>query len=294
MNPGAPAIAVSRLQEIWLHTGTACNLSCPFCHEGSAPADTRLPPLEFTQACEAIDAAVALGVERIAFTGGEPLIHRDILRILEYALARLPCLVLTNGTAPLVRRPHHLLRLRQAAHPLMLRVSIDFADESRHDAGRGLRNFRKALQGLKLLADAGFEVGVTRRMEPAEDSRAVEARFRQLLVKYGLPRDLAIIALPELGPLHARSVPTYEPAAAAFDEPLCAFSRTAFNHAGRLAFTACPMVDDDPRFVFEGTLKETCSSQVSPVHPRCTLCRSVGIPYSGRKPSVSLLPPVKM
>jgi hypothetical protein len=281
MNPGAPDIAVGRLREIWLHTGTACNLSCPFCHEGSAPADTRLAPLEFAHACEAIDAAVSLGVERIAFTGGEPLIHRDIMRILEYALARLPCLVLTNGTAPLVRRPHHLLRLRQAAHPLMLRVSIDYADEARHDAGRGLRNFRKALQGLKLLADAGFEVGVTRRMEPAEDGRAVDSRFRQMLMKHGLPRDLSIVALPELGPLHADAVPAYAPVAGGFREPLCGYSRTAFNHAGQLAFTACPMVDDDPRFLREGTLEEAGATHVTPVHVRCTLCRSVGIPYSG-------------
>lgn len=281
MNPGASAIAVSRLRELWLHTGTACNLSCPFCHEGSAPADTRIPLLEFSQACEAIDAGLALGVERIAFTGGEPLIHRDIMKMLEYALSRVPCLVLTNGTAPLIRRPHHLLRLRQAAHPLTLRVSIDYPDEARHDAGRGLRNFRKALQGLKLLADAGFETGITRRREPDEDSRTVDSKFRQLLLKQGLPRELPIVALPELGPLHARSVPDYPVAATDPGEPLCAFSRTAFNLAGKLGITACPMVDDDSRFVFDGMLREASAQPVTPAHPRCTLCLSVGIPYSG-------------
>ena len=29
------------LRELWFHTGTACNLSCPFCLEGSKPG--RLP-----------------------------------------------------------------------------------------------------------------------------------------------------------------------------------------------------------------------------------------------------------
>lgn len=281
MNPGAPAITVSRLREIWLQTGTACNLSCPFCHEGSAPADTRLPPLAFEHACQAVDDAVALGVERIALTGGEPLIHRDIVRILEYALARLPCLVLTNGTAPLVRRPHHLARLRQTAHPLSLRVSIDYADEIRHDAGRGLRNFRRALQGLKLLADAGFEVGVTRRLEPDEDSRAVDARFRQLLTKHGLPRDLELVALPELGPLHATLMTDYSRAVGTLREPVCASSRTALHRDGGLAYTACPMVDDDPRFILGGTLREASAQPVLPRHPRCQLCRTVGIPYAG-------------
>ena len=30
------------LQELWFHTGTACNLACPFCLEGSKPGDDRL------------------------------------------------------------------------------------------------------------------------------------------------------------------------------------------------------------------------------------------------------------
>ena len=30
------------LTELWFHTGTACNLECPFCLEGSKPGDNRL------------------------------------------------------------------------------------------------------------------------------------------------------------------------------------------------------------------------------------------------------------
>ena len=135
---------------------TARNPSCPVCHEGSAPADTRLPALPFEQARLASDEAIALGVERFAFTGGEPLILRGILDILAYAQRHRPCLVLTNGTAPLLRRAQDLARLREGAHPIAFRVSIDHPDEARHDAGRGYKMFRKAVEGLKLLHRAGF------------------------------------------------------------------------------------------------------------------------------------------
>jgi len=30
------------LKELWFHTGTNCNLSCPFCFEGSKPGDRRI------------------------------------------------------------------------------------------------------------------------------------------------------------------------------------------------------------------------------------------------------------
>src|SRR5690348_7511324 len=103
-SPPDAGIPLAALRELWLHTGTACNLSCPFCHEASAPGDARIPALGFEQARRAIDEATARGVERFAFTGGEPLILRGILDILGYAQRHRPCLVITNGTAPLLRR----------------------------------------------------------------------------------------------------------------------------------------------------------------------------------------------
>ena len=46
-----------QFRDLWIHTGTACNLSCPFCHEGSSPGDSRL---------QAITAAQVLPVLRDA------------------------------------------------------------------------------------------------------------------------------------------------------------------------------------------------------------------------------------
>ena len=148
-----------------------------------------------------------MGVERFAFTGGEPLILRDIHAILLHALRLRPALVLTNGTAPFIRRAHHLASLRAAPHALSFRVSIDYPDEARHDAGRGLKNFRKALDGLRLLHEAGFATGITRMQEPGEDRRSVENRFRNLFRRQRLPEDLPIVALPELGPPQAGGSP---------------------------------------------------------------------------------------
>lgn len=277
MPQGAPTLELAALDTLWLQLGTACNLSCSFCHEGSAPADTRLPAISLVQARQAMDQALALGVARFAFTGGEPLIHRDILGILEYALAHRPALVLTNGTAPFIRKPHHLQRLRAAAHPLKLRVSIDYPDEARHDAERGLRNFRKALQGLALLHQAGFEVGITRRLEPDENSAAVEARFRTLLARQGLPTDLPIVALPELGKLHAQVLPAYAPGSP--PPPLCTRGRAVCASGGTLSWLPCPLVDDDPRFILPGPLERACAAPVTATHPRCVQCLATGVPY---------------
>lgn len=44
------------LRELWFHTGTACNLACPFCLEGSAPGDHRLQQVTADEARPFLDA----------------------------------------------------------------------------------------------------------------------------------------------------------------------------------------------------------------------------------------------
>lgn len=280
MNAGAPIIRLERLRELWIHTGTACNLSCPFCHEGSKPGDDRLQAPTLGELAPLLRQATAAGVERFVFTGGEPLILKGVFEILQLALELRPVLVLTNGTAPFIRRQHQLAQLHAAAHPLSFRVSIDSPDEAVHDAGRGLKNFRKALEGLRLLHEAGFQVAITAQLQPGEERAALEPRFRQLLRKQRLPEDLRIIALPGLGALGeipARgALRTGEPV-----PPACTRGRMLLKRAGGLRFHACPLTDDADRFDLGTALASACAAAVLPDHPRCAVCQDSGVDYGG-------------
>lgn len=300
MNAAVPAtshaqpIRLQQLRELWIHTGTACNLSCPFCHEGSKPGDARIPAPMLAQLAPLMNEAATLGVERFAFTGGEPLILKGMLEILLHALRLRPSLVLTNGTAPFIRRAHQLAQLRAAPYPVTFRVSIDYPDEVRHDAGRGLKNFRKALEGLRLLHAAGLQVGITRQVTPGEDAAAVDAQYRQLLRRNRLPEDLSIVALPELGalgntPRFPAPAPLPASAPAGFapqtpQQPPCARSRMLMVWGAELRVQACPLTDDDARFDLGNTLPAALEASVAPVHPRCALCRGPGVDYAGPAP----------
>lgn len=281
-----PSIAIASFRELWIHTGTTCNLSCPFCHEGSKPGDQRLQAPALAELLPAFDAAVARGVERFAFTGGEPLIHRDILAVLTAALQRRPALVLTNGTAPFIRRTHQLQLLRALPHPLQFRVSIDHPDEARHDAGRGLKNFRKALEGLRLLHAAGFEVGITRQQTPGEDAAAVDKTFRQLLRKQLLPVEMPIVALPELGAPGASWPAAMPPPATPASTGTgavssCARGRMLLKRDGHVAFAPCPLVDDDPAMDLPGDLETALATPIVTRHARCMRCLGPGVDYAG-------------
>ncbi len=278
-------LRLARFRELWIHTGTACNLSCPFCHEGSRPGDTRLPAMTLARVAPWLDEAAARGVGSFAFTGGEPLILREILPILKHALALRPALVLTNGMAPFIRKAHLLAQLRATPHALRLRVSIDWPDEARHDAGRGPKSFRKAMEGLRLLHEAGFAVGITRQIEAGEKRESVESRFRTLLRRQQLPEDLPLVALPDLG-LPATPGQDFPDTPLAITgttsiAPACTRSRMLLQRPEGLRFAPCPLVDDNPALDLGDTLASALPAPARLLHARCRICVEQGVDYAG-------------
>lgn len=272
------------LQELWFHTGTACNLACPFCLEGSKPGDGRLDRITLEDARPFIDEAVELGVEQFSFTGGEPFIVKDFVNILIYASASRPCLVLTNGTDAVLKRLGQIEALKRQPNPVSFRISIDFPDRDRHDAGRGAGNFDLAWQSMRELHARGFRVSLARQMDPGEDTAAVDAAFRELLAEHGLARETTIVKFPDfLTPGSNPKVPyVTEHCMTAYQseqtrrEFMCAFSKMLVKIDGRMRVYACTLVDDDPSYDLGGTLTESMRKRVMLHHHRCYSCFAFG------------------
>ncbi len=269
-------IEPQHLRELWFHTGTACNLHCPDCFEHSSPEDHRLETLTYDDAIPCIHEAVTLGIDAFSFTGGEPFVARDTVRILDYALDFRPCLVLTNGTQPLRARLKEISALLDKPHALSFRVSLDYPDAERHDARRGNGMFAIALDTLGQLHQKGFHVSVARRHEDKEDSNAVSTAYQPFFTSVGLPADTPLIAFPNL---EIASTPDItENCMATYHTPesrekfMCAFSRMIIKQDGRMRVYACTLVDDDPYYDLSNSLTEAARTRVQLGHPRCYAC----------------------
>jgi sulfatase maturation enzyme AslB (radical SAM superfamily) len=272
------------LRELWFHVGTACNLACPFCLEGSKPGDTRLGRITLAEAKPFVDEAVALGVEQLSFTGGEPFVVKQFVDILRYASAFKPCLVLTNGTAALQKRLRQIAALRAQPHPIAFRVSIDYPDRHRHDAGRGAGTFDEAWTALAKLHALGFRVSIARQMDRGENAAAVAAAYVRLLEAHGLPSTTTLVAFPDFAPPGARPhVPaitehcmTTHQSADTRRAFMCAFSKMVVKKDGALRVYACTLVDDDASYDLGGTLAESMRKRVMLHHHRCYSCFAYG------------------
>lgn len=158
--PGRLALVAPRgLRELWLQINNACNLACTHCLVSSGPG--KEPGLPLEQLLGVVDRAVALGLERLYITGGEPFVRKDVFALLRHATEErgLEAIVLTNATVfqgSIGRALDGLDRSR-----VRFQVSIDGARAETNDAIRGPGTFAKALEGARLLADLGYEVSVT-------------------------------------------------------------------------------------------------------------------------------------
>lgn len=132
-----------------------CNFRCVYCMEPDAKFVARPQVLTLEEIALIARAFVELGVHKIRLTGGEPLVRRNIVKLMG-DLATLPGLrelvITTNGS-----RLEHLAAEIRAAGVKRLNISLDSLDAERFaKITRGGR-LSQVLAGIEAARAAGFE-----------------------------------------------------------------------------------------------------------------------------------------
>lgn len=135
-----------------------CNYKCVYCRTGEYGA--QFPELEIGEYLRLIKLFVSLGIEKVRLTGGEPLLRRGLLELIQELTTlrtlrgeRLDLALTTNG---------HLLR--GLAKPLKdaglqrVTVSMDAVDPATFErVTRVPGSFETVLAGVRAARDAGLE-----------------------------------------------------------------------------------------------------------------------------------------
>jgi uncharacterized Fe-S cluster-containing radical SAM superfamily protein len=263
------AVALDRLETLWINTGTLCNLACPSCYIESSPTNDALVYLGLAEAERFLDEAKALGTREIGFTGGEPFMNREIVRMLRAALDRgFEVLVLTNAMRPMRRFEAELRTLPRER--LVFRVSLDHHTGAVHEAERGPGSWAKAIDGLKWLARSGFRIAVAGRSLGGE----AEARqgYAALFAELGIPPEHLVLfpAMDAAADVPEISEACWDILGVPPSSPMCATSRMVVKAKGadRPHVVACTLLPYDPRFAMGETLAGA-SGRVPLNHPHC-------------------------
>lgn len=144
------------LNQLYFYVTDTCNLRCRHCwieprFDGTGEASGGIDAGLFESI---LDQAKPLGLSAVKLTGGEPLLHRQIDRLIDAIHAReLRLSMETNGT---LCTPE--LSRRLAACPnVFVSVSLDSPDAAMHDQIRGRQgSFHEAVAGIKHLVASGI------------------------------------------------------------------------------------------------------------------------------------------
>ena len=133
-----------------------CNLKCVHCYAKAVEVDGQ-DPFNTEQAKAMIDDLAAFGAPVMLFSGGEPLVRKDLVELAHYAVSKgMRAVISTNGT---LITPAKAKELKEVGLSYV-GISLDGGEEV-HDRFRGVSgSFKRALRGIENCKKEGLKVGL--------------------------------------------------------------------------------------------------------------------------------------
>lgn len=149
-----PYTSIAPFLVVWNYT-RSCNLKCKHCYEDAGPEPL---PDELTteEAKRAIDEFEEAGVVAIAFSGGEPLMRKDIFEVAQYAKSKgFFISIATNGVLITKDVARKMKRVFDYAE-----ISLDGFEEV-HDEFRGVKgSWKLTCEGIRNCVAEGIDTCV--------------------------------------------------------------------------------------------------------------------------------------
>jgi len=159
-----------------------CNASCAFCDIWEKPS----PYITIENFEKNLSDLKKLGVKVIDFTGGEPLLHRQIDFFLDLAKQKK---FITTLTTNCLLYPKFAKKLQGKVD--MLHFSLDAADQATHDRLRNVKCFDKVIESIQIAKSLGERPDIL--FTVFEDNiTEIEKIYTQIC----LPNDLVLILNP--------------------------------------------------------------------------------------------------
>lgn len=152
------------LQEVHIDITDRCNLAdmCPHCYRGEKLNERAQQPARRWHT--AIEQMAALGVQRVAFSGGEPFMRTDLPELVSHVLnaGMFVSGIFTNGTVHNTAQDQVIDLLVSRRLHSALYVSLDGPDAVTNDRYRGAGSFEKTMAFIR-------RVGMLRETHPNID-----------------------------------------------------------------------------------------------------------------------------
>ena len=175
--------APKRIETVYLILTNRCNLKCKHCCVsaeaiGNEIVNSELNTISFKKA---IDKIVACNPDRIIVSGGEPMIRKDFMEIIQYLRSLYRGMIDLSTNAILINSENVKEIIRNVDR---IDISIDGVDEETCSMVRGKGVFEKVISAIKLLKAEGFNE-IFLSMVFGDYNEGLQEKFKKLNKELG-------------------------------------------------------------------------------------------------------------
>ena len=176
--------------KIRILVANGCNYRCRFCHNEGQSKYSPSQYMSIENLKTLIDFIQDQDVAELCFSGGEPFLNRDLVRMIRYAddntVSDIGCA--TNLSLITNSQIHELSSTR-----VKFNIQFPFASDADFRDSTGSGNYMKVVEKIKKVQDSGINIGLNSVIQSVDMSKLVQ------VLEFALENELPLKLLPQIG-----------------------------------------------------------------------------------------------
>ena len=176
--------------KIRILVANGCNYRCRFCHNEGQSKYSPSQYMSFENLKTLIDFIQDQDVAELCFSGGEPFLNRDLVRMIRYAddntVSDIGCA--TNLSLITNSQIQELSSTR-----VKFNIQFPFASDADFRDSTGSGNYMKVVETIKKVQDSGINIGLNSVIQSLDMSKLVQ------VLEFALENELPLKLLPQIG-----------------------------------------------------------------------------------------------
>lgn len=167
-----------------------CNYRCGFCHNEGQSKDISLAQLSFNHLKSLIDIIYDQNVSEICFSGGEPFLNKDIVKMIQYASNKTTCDISCATNLSLIS-DEQIKELSKTR--VKFNIQFPFVSDKKFNESTGGGKLSNIMEAIKKVKLAGIDLGLNTVIQ-SNDMKSVSQ-----MVVFALSNELPLKLLPQIG-----------------------------------------------------------------------------------------------
>ena len=184
-----------RLRYVRISVTERCQFRCPYCRpeQGDTPCGPQADYLTAGEIARVVKVLTTIGIKTVRFTGGEPLLRRDLASIVQavHAVGVDDMAITTNAALLTPKRARDL----SDAGLQRINISLDTLDPERFRRLSGGAPIEPVLSGIKAVCDVGIQLKTNTVVVRGQNESELEQIAQYVWSLGGIPRFIEVMPM---------------------------------------------------------------------------------------------------